>query len=203
MARIPVPACGEELRVRMVGPDVRGLHADIPILAIGDRITREALHPCHLAHTPAGIFNEPVPWSQPHHEVDGMLVHFVTERCILTDRIQVPGHEVLPPVMAYGGDAERGTVRAHPYHIRTPEPIEDILHRDPTYVRIPVDALKIPRPVDAERLMPPCLKSLTDAPGACKQFQHSHLSVSPPPTSSKISMIGSPIAISQFATAWV
>lgn len=73
-----------------------------------------------------------------------MLVHLITKLSILTDRIQVPGRGVLPPVMAYGGDAERGTVRTHPYHIRTPEPIEDILHRDLTYVRIPVDALKIP-----------------------------------------------------------
>lgn len=73
-----------------------------------------------------------------------MLVHLITELCILTDRIQVPRHWVLLPMMAYGGDAERGTVRAHPYHIRTPEPIEDILHHDLTYVRIPVDTFKIP-----------------------------------------------------------
>lgn len=72
-----------------------------------------------------------------------MLVHLITKFCILTDRIQVPRHWVLLPVVAYGSDAERGTVRAHPYHIRMPEPIEDILHRYLGYVRIPVDAFKI------------------------------------------------------------
>ena len=44
-----------ELRVWMVRPDVRGLLAFVPVLAVGDRVTGEVLHPRHLAHPPLGF----------------------------------------------------------------------------------------------------------------------------------------------------
>lgn len=63
MARVAIPTHRQELGRWVVGPYVRRLHPCISILAICDRVPWKALHPGHLPHTAAWVFDEPECWA--------------------------------------------------------------------------------------------------------------------------------------------
>ena len=60
MAGVAIVTNGFEFRVRMICPDVRGLHPAVAVLAVADGEARKPLHKIHLSKTAARIFDKPV-----------------------------------------------------------------------------------------------------------------------------------------------
>src|SRR5699024_242547 len=60
VTRVAVLAHRTEVRRWMIRPYVRGLHAIIAILAIGNGVSRNILHKSHFSHTAARIFDKEV-----------------------------------------------------------------------------------------------------------------------------------------------
>lgn len=126
MARRPRFAWRFEHWIWVISPNICWLLPPFPILTIGYRIPRYALHEIHFPHSATRILDEIVFWFKLADEVNYVFVCFVTEFCILCDWFQVPIFSTLS-VMRNCSDTVRCAVWACPNNIRMSEFLNDFL----------------------------------------------------------------------------
>lgn len=143
MARITVFAHRFEVWIRVIRPNVCGLHSCIAILAIGHCVSWKPLHPCHLPHSTSGIFDKVELWFQLLYQIQDMLIYLVTELCVIAHRIKIACFKVFASVMTNCRNAECGAIRACPNHIRLSEPFKNVFCCDCQNVGIKIDAFKV------------------------------------------------------------
>ena len=90
----------------MIGPDIRRLHAGITVLAVGNGVPRQTLHPRHLAHAAARVLDKVESGTQLTNQVQHVLVDGIAELGILADRFQHARFGILPSMVAYRRHAE-------------------------------------------------------------------------------------------------
>lgn len=72
----------------MICPNIRWFHPGIAILAICNGVPWKPLHPGHLPHSTTGILDEPELRLQVLDKLKHVLIHLVTELCVLADRVK-------------------------------------------------------------------------------------------------------------------
>lgn len=79
MARITVLAHRLESWIRMISPNICGLHSVITILTIGHGVSWQVLHPCHLSHSTARILYEVELWIKFFDKLQNVLINRITK----------------------------------------------------------------------------------------------------------------------------
>ena len=115
VTRVTVVTGRQELRVRVVCPDVCWLHSVISVLAVCNGIARKVSHPSHLPHTAARILDKPILRRKLPNNGENVRIHFIAELCVFADGIKISGFVILPPVVRYRRNAECSAVRRCPY----------------------------------------------------------------------------------------
>jgi len=121
VTRVAILARGLELGIRMVRPDIRGLHTRVIILTVRNCISREILHPCHLTHSTPRVLYEIERGLELLYQVYAMLVCLVTELGILAYGIEILCNGVQTTVVRDCRYRKGSTIRAHPHHVGMPE----------------------------------------------------------------------------------
>ena len=172
VARITVFAHRAKIRCRMIRPYVSRFHSCVTILAICHRVLWQSLHPYHLSHTAARVFDEPAARLQFAYQLQYVLIYCVAELCVFAHRVKVARFRVLPSMMTDGCDAVCRAVRACPNHIRLAELCKDVSSSHCQHICIQVDVFELLVPLNRKHFMPVRFKRLSDASRACEQFQN-------------------------------
>ena len=114
MAGVAVPARRQELRLRVVRPDVGGLAVGEAVLTVGYQVARYALHVVHLTQAAHRVLDEEEAGAERADDAERVAVHLVGPCGLLRLGFERAGGGVLAAVVADGGDAERGAVAACP-----------------------------------------------------------------------------------------
>lgn len=149
--------------VGMVCPYISWLHSVVAVLAVGDGVTGDALHPGHFSHAAAWVFDEIIFGVEFFYEFQHMDVCAIAEFRVVADGIEVSGVGVLSPMVADGGYRECGTVGARPDNIRVTECVYNLLRSQCGDVCIQIDVLKVLIPFNAVDLMTASFECLSDA----------------------------------------
>ena len=169
MAGIAVATHGSELRIRMVCPDIRGLHSGVPVLTVRDCVSGQPVHEVHLPHPSPRIFNKPVPRRQRQHQTQNVLIHSIAEFCVVTDRGKVS--VFLPAaVMTDCRNGVGGAIGAGPNYIRPTEFFDNFLGRNLQDVCIQINVSERFVPLHTENFVPSGFKCLSNASCSCKKF---------------------------------
>ena len=152
-------AHGLEARIGMIRPDVRGLHAGVAVLAIGDGVPGKSAHKTHFPQSAAGIFDKPIFRVKFLNQIQYMNVNIIAKLSVLRNRGKI-AVRFLFSVVRNSGNTICGTIRGRPNDIGAAKALKNFLSGQGPHVGIKVDARKPLIPFNAVNFMPPRWKAL-------------------------------------------
>lgn len=148
-----------ELRVWVVRPDVSRLHSMIPVLTVGDGVSREALHKVHFAEAAAWVLDEPESRLEFLDESDDVAVGCVALFGVVADWLERVA--VLAAMVRYCCDTVCRAIWRCPDDVGDASAeFDDLLLPEAGDVCVECDVLELRVPLDRDGLPPLRSKAL-------------------------------------------
>lgn len=99
MTRCAVATWRFEFRIRMIRENVGRLHSRVPVLAVCNRVSRDAIDETHLSESTSRILDEIIFRIKFLNQFDNISVDRIAENSILRNRVKLSSLIVLSSVM--------------------------------------------------------------------------------------------------------
>lgn len=164
MAGVAVFTRRFEFRVRMVRPDIGGLHAAFSVLTVGNGVSGQFLHEPHFPQATSGVFNKPVFRSEFPDEFHDMGVNPIAPLGVFGYGSEV---SVLLSISMLGYRRHRvgGAVWRSPHYIRSAETFDDIVRSECADIGVKIDAIETFVPIHGKYFVACGFERLADRAG--------------------------------------